>query len=194
MATSAPSTAGGCSRSQLGRPPSLERADLDLDEIADLEERGGRRASGPRKRRRRQLDVVLADPHAGASAGRSRHERHDGRHDVAGEDRLGPSLGGERLDRATLGDDVARRLPEAVPPLVDAAQTAIDRGIGRLLQLDVERRLHAEAGLIERVGAELLLELLANVFDEVGRNRPVRRGLPEEHERTCALPRRPPRA
>jgi hypothetical protein len=44
---------------------------------------------------------------------------------------------------------------------------AVDRALGGALQPDVERRLHLEAGLVERGGAEPLLERLADVLDEM---------------------------
>jgi len=90
----------------------------------------------------------------------------------------------EAVDVFALRHEVPRRLPIAGPTLVESPESAIERDVRRLLQLRVERRLHAQAGLIERVGAVLLLEYLADLFDEVGRDRHGGSGLSLEHERT----------
>ena len=74
----------------------------------------------------------------------------------------------------SLGDHVARRLTEAAAAFVDPPEAPVDCDVCSLLQFGVERRLHAQPSLIERVGAVLLLQLLADVFGEIGCERPIR--------------------
>ena len=57
---------GVCSSEHVGRPRSLDGANLHLDEIADLEQVGRRRLACPRERGLRQLDFVCADADARA--------------------------------------------------------------------------------------------------------------------------------
>ena len=76
-----------------------------------------------------------------------------------------------------------RGLAKAAMPLVEPPQPAIDRTIGRFLQLGVERRLHPQAVLVERVGAVFLFERLADLFDEVGRHRRLGPLLSLQHQR-----------
>ena len=99
------------------------------------------------------------------------------------EHRLGPARGREPVQRVPFRDDVARRLPVAAAALVDPAQSLVERAVGGLLQLGVERRLHLEACLVQLVGRELLLEVLADLLDEVRRNRSIRRRLSLDDER-----------
>ena len=69
---------------------------------------------------------------------------------------------GVALDR--VGVD-ANRLAEPVPP-IDPAHPVGQRGLGGVLQLQVERRVDGQAVLVELLRAVALLELLAHFLDE----------------------------
>src|SRR4029079_14552972 len=71
----------------------------------------------------------------------------------------------EPFDGVPLVEHVALRLAEAVD-VIDAADAGVERAVGRVLQLGVERGLHREAVLIELLGAVAALEILAHLFDE----------------------------
>ena len=93
-------------------------------------------------------------------------------HDVAFGDAARPAIGLEGIDGLAFGDDVAARPAEAAT-LVDAAQAAIDGLVGGLLQPDVERRRDGEPALVQRLGAVLRLEVLADLFEEIRRDAAV---------------------
>ena len=67
-----------------------------------------------------------------------------------------------------LVDDVSLRLAEPVQ-VIDPADAAVERAVGRVLQLQVERGLHGQAVLVQRLRAVAPFQLLADFFEEVRR-------------------------
>ena len=98
----------------------------------------------------------------------------------------------EAVDRVPLGEDVALRLAEAAP-LVDAPQPVVERAVGGILQLQVERGLDAQAVLVELLRAVARFELLAHFLDEVRRRRSCLRRRRRAATIGCCLRRRRPR-
>ncbi len=80
-----------------------------------------------------------------------------------------PAVGSESVEGVPLIDDVAQRTTPAVT-LVVAAQSALERLVRQILQPRVERGRDVEAVLVQHLGAVLLLEVFAHLFDEVGRD------------------------
>ena len=173
MASSAPSTERRLLEEHRLGHVVLERADLDLDEIADLEQFRGRRRRVHAKPARGNSTWCAPMRTRAFPCSLAGHVHHDRRDDVAGVHRARPPIRREALQRVTFGQDVARRTAVAAAALVDPAQSAVERGVRGLLQLGVERRLHAQPRFVQRLGAILLLELLADVLHEVGRDRAI---------------------
>ncbi len=88
----------------------------------------------------------------------------------------------EGLDLVPFGDNVAARLPPAARP-VDATQPVVQRAIDGFLEPGVEGGLDRQPVLIELLGAVTLLDLLADFFEEVRRDRLVPRCLAAQHDR-----------
>ena len=61
-------------------------------------------------------------------------------------------------------------------PALVGCQTIGDGAIGGLLQFEIERGFHAQAGLVDLFGAEALFEFLADFFLKPRRNRHLRLG------------------
>src|SRR6266850_1160495 len=163
MATSAPSTFGCCSSvTSAGceafilvtctstRSPTLNRSEADV---------------------RR----VHANPDLGSAGGC--HGRHKRGHDVALQNWPCPPVSGEALQRVSFRQHVATRAAEGGASLVDSSQAPVDGRIRHLLKLGIERRLDGQPRLVERFGAVLLLELLANLLDEIRGDGTIRRRL-----------------
>ena len=151
----------------------IERRDADLDEIAGLDQFGWVRPSRPLIAGARQVRSVAAEAHArGRGSLLTRIDGHDDRRDdVAGGHRPRPAIVTEvsivcpssRMFRAGL-----RQMPRRLRHL---AQTRVDGLVGRALQLGVERGANRQAVLVERLGAVLGFDVLADLLDEVRRDR-----------------------
>ena len=166
-----------------GRRRIVEKGpDLHLDHIADGEEIRGSRSPGPGVGRGRQLQIVGADAEScrtATSSGRRGDHRGD---DIADRHRLRPAGGLEGLNRHALRNDIAPRFPVTAAALVDSPKAPVDREVGGVLQVEVKCRLHHEPCVVERVGAVVLLERLADLFGEVGSSRSLGRWLASHHE------------
>ncbi len=165
MATSAASSSGVCSSATVAVVPSIVVI-CDVDQVAGPQDILRRFLVGPAHPGARHLGGEGADAHAGAGVVDAAHHR---RHDVAFADVARPAVELESVDGLALREDIAAWLAEAAA-LVDAAQSLVDRLVRRLLQPDVECGLHREAALVQRLGAVLRLEMLAHLFEEVGRH------------------------
>ena len=134
----------------------VERADAHFDQIAGMHQIGGVRPPRPRESRSARASPCsgrTAPAPCGLPLSRALDGGDDRRDDVAGGDRPRPAIVLEAVERLALGQDVARRLAPEAAALVDCAQAVVDGAVGRALQLDVERGLHGQAVLVERLGA-----------------------------------------
>ncbi len=151
----------------------------DVDDIAVFEDVLRRLLVGPLHARAGQLRVELADAEPRSRVG---DVADDGRNDVAVVDAARPAIDLDRFDSVAFGDDVAARLAEAAP-LVDAPQAAVDGLVRGLLQPDVEPGLDGQAALVQRLGAVLRFEMLADLFEEVGRDAALAGGIAADDHR-----------
>ena len=99
------------------------------------------------------------------------------RDDVAVRDGLLPARIAEAVERALFREHVALRRPPAAP-LVEPAQAVVDGRIGGCLQSHVEGRADAESVLVELLRAEVRLDVLPHLLDEVRRDGVGRRRKP----------------
>ena len=115
-----------------------------------------------------ELGDLTADAHSAPTSGETFDDHR--RHDVVFGDRLRPALVTEVVERVPLRDDV-RLVAAIAAAFVDQPQAAIDGAVGRALQPDIDAGLHGQAAFVERLGAVLLLEILAHLFGEERRDR-----------------------
>ena len=77
------------------------------------------------------------------------------------------------LDRGTLGQHVFELAFPAVAALI-CGQPVGHGAVGHLLQIDVQRRLHAQPGLMHLLGAKSLFQFAAHLLLKPRRNRLLR--------------------
>jgi hypothetical protein len=145
---------------------------MHVDHVTGLDQRIAVTLAGP-------LPVVgekhnLALAHARANL-QGEHASHDGMNVVAGPGLHRPVGMLVVFDGAAAGEHVFLLANPAPPPLVDS-QAVHDSAIGRLLQLQIKRGLHLQAGLVHLLGAEALFQLLPHLLLKPRRHRHLRLG------------------
>ena len=141
--------------------------EMDVDHVARLDERIAKALAGPGP------VFGQAGQHLSGADTRVNLERqhpgNDGVHVVSGVSGHRPVRVFVVLDRgASLQDVVELALP-SVAPLVGGKPVA--NGLVRgLLQIEIERGVDAEAGLMHLLGAEALFKLAAHLFLKPGRD------------------------
>ena len=175
------------------RGSAIDLLDVDLDEIARLQQLGRRLVPGPCKIRLREQRAKRAD------FDRRRflvHGRHEALDVVAFVDRPAPVIVFIRVQRVGLvREDVVKLAPPAVPAVVGMEAVA-NGAVGGLLHRDVEGRVHAQTSLMHHFRAIGALKIFANLLDKIRRQRISRRlqmqpqrlrdGLPELRGRDFA--------
>ena len=107
---------------------------------------------------------------------------------VAGPGLHGPVRMPVILEGEAVGKHVFQLALPAMAPLVD--RQAIDHSaVGGLLQVQIERGLHAQAGFVDLLGAEALFQFAADFFLKPGRDRRSRLGDMQDPAARCGLPR-----
>ena len=174
--------------------------EMNVDDVAGLDEGIGGALAGPLPVWRQQDDLrALLAGRADAGVNLQGQDAGDeGVHVVAGPGDDGPvgmPVVLEWRRRRSRGEPVVDHIFQVALPSVAAlvgGQAIVDGAIGGLLQVQVERGVDAQAGLVDLLGAKALLEFLPHLFLKPGRDRALRLSDVETERRACA-PARPVR-
>ena len=161
MASSAPCAPESCSSEARRAPPSGGRGQVDVDDVAGLDQRVAVAHAGPLPVGGQQHDLRawLAGRTDARVNFQRKHARDQRVNVVAGAGRDGPVGMPVGVERGAAGEDVFELALPSVAALVGGQ--AVEHGaVGRLLQVQIERGVDAQAGLVHLFGAEALFQLL----------------------------------
>ena len=152
------------------------RGQADVDDVAGLGQRVAVALAGPLPvggQKDNFRACLTAGPMRASNLERKR-ARDESMNVVAGSSGYSPVGMAIVIERARRSARTFSSLPRPAAPALVGGQAVGHGAIGRLLQVEIERGVDAQAGLVHLFGAEALFELAPHLFLEPGRDRRLR--------------------